>query len=349
MQFEYDFDQHQTLSTFEPTHLRFSTPRSRWGDSKLCLAKARGNGGQQQSQSIRVVLRGATVAKVGHVHNSVRTIVLSDIAGDFGDFLLQLDAHAVDVTKRQMEAWFMHKMDDETIDDYYRECATSMLGFGSVARFFVDASTDVSALAAAASTADRVDLEFRLEGLLFRSQLFAMLWKCRVCHRAPPDERPTSSLSLVDRQEQHPADQQQLPSIDQQQPPADQQQPSTDQQQQTTDRQHPPADRQQPQQRGEPAAYAFVPDEDGDAADDEDGPAGGDVEDLRARLLERANDAVAGHTDALKKLRRAMRMLGCKTRALDLDMLSQLEELLQTAMDVAPSRRSTYNHTRTEY
>jgi hypothetical protein len=343
----------------DPTLLRFSAPKSAPGSAHdVCVSKAylKVGGGSSSAhapalkrQSLRLVLRDATLSKLSPTHQDVRTLVVSEV-GSLTDFMLQLDAHVLTVAKANMEQWFMHRLDDDTVEDYYRECATTILGHGTVARFIIDARVDldegwVDELSAAVCTGDPIDVELKLVGLLFRPQFFTCVWamappapaaaasaaapvtasKATTSSRkspAPPAPVAASKATTSSRKQPAPPEPEPEPT-----PPA------------------PPTPAPAPLAPPAPPApaparstkYAFVDEPEADAEagskeekdeEDEFGPGAHDCAELRHKLFQTLTQRIREHVGDLRVLKLMRRRL-VATPAHDLVALSELDEVLR--------------------
>ncbi len=163
-----------SMADFDAAALRFTAPKEAEdkGDSKVCTARAfllPGKG------ALRLMLRGAAVAKVTHSRRDAHTVsvAMPPRAGPLQAFLLALDARVLEVAQSSTDAWFMHKMNADLVEEYYRGST-----HGTVCRFVVDGTLELPPVVEGAHVdGARVDMVLQLVGLQFRPQYFTCVWK----------------------------------------------------------------------------------------------------------------------------------------------------------------------------
>jgi len=184
--------------------LRFSAPKDAEdrGDSKVCTARAfllPGKG------ALRLEVHCAELAKVTHSRRDAHTLTFAQAASQscaFTSFLMSLDARVLEVAKASTDVWFMHKMNADLVEEYYRGSTAPTVGHGIGARFVIDATPQLpDALVAGA----RVDIVLQLIGLQFRPQYFTCVWKVLSSAASPLPEEAVAEQQPVRRRRTSPA------------------------------------------------------------------------------------------------------------------------------------------------
>jgi hypothetical protein len=146
--------------------LRFTPPRqlnaAANGGGEACLARAYVMPGRM---ALRLTFPACRVVKVRgqtlHVRTS-RTAL---------DLLMMLDERVTEVAKSSVDAWFLHRMDPDLVEEYYRGNSAIDSRHGIVARFVVDAQLQQQLDDAP------LDLTMQFHGVQFRRQYFTAVWK----------------------------------------------------------------------------------------------------------------------------------------------------------------------------
>jgi hypothetical protein len=203
-------------SDFPFEQLRFNTPKSakdsesRDGGevSKVCVAAAVVAPG---AGTLSLLLRGCQVVKVVRGRHSAHTLYVRDVdRSGVTEFIAALDAHVLTVAKASTEPWFAHRLDEDLVEEYYRNSLTTLHGHGTVARFLMDDGKGTETLCAAvaealgdvgddedhgaAAAASGIDVELRLAGIQFRPQTFACMWTVKKAKRAMPAAEPVAPV-----------------------------------------------------------------------------------------------------------------------------------------------------------
>lgn len=147
--------------------LRFTPPRQLNNPStggEACLARAYVMPGRSSLRltfpSCRIVkTRGNTL----HVRTSRAAL----------DLLMTLDERIIEVAKNSVDAWFLHRMDPDLVEEYYRGNSATDIKHGIVARFVVDAAE----LSSQCTVGCPLDLTMQFHGVQFRRQYFTAVWK----------------------------------------------------------------------------------------------------------------------------------------------------------------------------
>ena len=193
-----DDDADRTRDDFCFSALRFTAPKDAEdrGDSKVCTARAYL---LPTKGALRFALVGASVAKVTHSRRDAHTAFIH-IAGDvdhrhrnrhngtptFGEFLVDLDARVLQVAQSNTDVWFMHKMNADLVEEYYRGCSGP--AGGTQGRFVLAAESlppDFLLACADGGSPPRLDLQLQLVGLQFRPQYFTCVWKLASARLSP--------------------------------------------------------------------------------------------------------------------------------------------------------------------
>jgi hypothetical protein len=185
--------------------LRFSPPKDAddRGDSKVCTARAYlvNPGVKGGKTSLRLSLHGADLVRLSHSRQDAHTLVFSQPVVDGGSalvrFMFALDARVLDVARTSTDAWFLHKMNADLVEEYYRGSVSAAVDRHLV-RFVVDSSSIPPALA----PGTRVDATLQLVGLQFRPQYFTCTWKVlsatpEIQDPDPPQQQPNAAAAAV--------------------------------------------------------------------------------------------------------------------------------------------------------
>ena len=175
--------------------LRFTAPKDAEdrGDSKVCLAKAFMLPGKG---SLKIRLEGASIVKVTHSRADTHTvsIAIPGFESDLSAFLLSLDSRVLEVAQSNTNAWFLHKMNADLVEEYYRGCSSALPRAGIVGRFVIDGTGELPKAAAVAKAAP-VSLALQLVGLQFRPQYFTCIWRLLDASASASPPAPASAPS----------------------------------------------------------------------------------------------------------------------------------------------------------
>jgi hypothetical protein len=83
---------------------------------------------------------------------------------------MALDERVIEVAKNSVDAWFLHRMDPDLVEEYYRGNSATDIRHGIVARFVVEGTCKLEVGGA-------VDLTMQFHGVQFRRQYFTATWK----------------------------------------------------------------------------------------------------------------------------------------------------------------------------
>jgi hypothetical protein len=143
--------------------LRFTPPRqtNSTDGGEACLARAYVMPGRS---ALRVAFPSCRIVKVRGqtVHARAPREAL--------DLLMSLDERVIEVAKNSVDAWFLHRMDPDLVEEYYRGNSATDIRHGIVARFVVEGTCKLEVGAA-------VDLTMQFHGVQFRRQYFTATWK----------------------------------------------------------------------------------------------------------------------------------------------------------------------------
>lgn len=285
--------------------LRFTAPKEAEdrGDSKVCTARAYL---LPNKSAMRLTLNNASIAKVTHSRRDAHTAFVHVAASRrhsmLSEFLVNLDARVLQVAQSNTDVWFMHRMNADLVEEYYRGCSGA--AGGAQGRFVLVAESlppDLLLVAAACScpTAPppRLDLSLQLVGLQFRPQYFTCVWRI-VYARLSPTPIP-------------------LPEPQQEETEAEK-------------------EKERPRERKPPRSMLFLDagaDEDegadADADEDEDiGPSAEERAEMREALMARLRALEADHATRVDALRAMIRRLDTSSPRELIGALCEIEETL---------------------
>ena len=172
---------------FDMHDIRFTAPKDAEdrGDSKVCTARAYVLPGKG---ALRISVVNATVEKLTHSRRDAHTLFVcnADARGrrdDFAAFMRQLDVRVLEVAQGNTDAWFMHKMNADLVEEYYRGCAAA-----TASRFVLQTEALQPELLAPRPPGATFDMQLQLVGLQFRPQYFTCVWKVASVRASPPSE-----------------------------------------------------------------------------------------------------------------------------------------------------------------
>ena len=143
--------------------VRFTPPRqsSSTNGGEACLARAYV---MPARCALRIAFPGCRIVKVRGqtVHARAPREAL--------DLLMSLDERVIEVAKNSVDAWFLHRMDPDLVEEYYRGNSATDIRHGIVARFVVEGTCKLEVGAT-------VDLVMQFHGVQFRRQYFTATWK----------------------------------------------------------------------------------------------------------------------------------------------------------------------------
>jgi hypothetical protein len=161
--------------------LRFAPPRS--DTDEECLAKAFIMPGKTP---LRLRVRGCLVTKVAESRkNSPTMFVRASGGSSLTAYAMALDDHVVQVAKTNIDAWFLHKMNADLVEEYYRGSTATDSTHGVVGRFVLSGRLPET-LAVGAS----YDLTLHLVGVQFRRQYFTAVWTLLAHDAVEADQAP---------------------------------------------------------------------------------------------------------------------------------------------------------------
>ena len=177
--------------------LHFAAPKEsddngRGDNTKVCTARAYLVPGKG---ALSISLMGASISKVTHSRRDAHTAFVRVVgAGSrrmamrgldaFSEFLIALDARVLEVAQTHTDSWFMHKMNADLVEEYYRGCA----GSAAQARFVLAAESlppDLLLACSGGVPPPLLDLQLTLVGLQFRAQYFTCVWKLTHARLSP--------------------------------------------------------------------------------------------------------------------------------------------------------------------
>ena len=150
--------------------IRFAPPKEDGESSDACVAKAYVMPGRA---ALRVALRGCKVVRVRESRKNVPTVHFLCGRHEL-EMLMALDERVVAIAKTSIDAWFMHKMNPDLVEEYYRGNTETDIKHGIVARIVIDGKL---AKRMASPSETPVDVTLRLVGVQFRRQFFTPVWK----------------------------------------------------------------------------------------------------------------------------------------------------------------------------
>lgn len=168
--------------------LRIAPPREISDGSDVCLARAYV---VPARVGMRVRIRCCKIARVTDSRKNTTTIFLRGHK-EARRFMMDMDARITDITKNNIDAWFMHKISPDLVDEYYRSSTTADHLGVIVRAVIVDGTNKLSAISGAFDGGASVDLHMQLLGVQFRRQYFAPVWRllgAEVSKEQPPPVR----------------------------------------------------------------------------------------------------------------------------------------------------------------
>jgi hypothetical protein len=149
--------------------LKLSAPRTMPSDKDdVCMAKAVV---MPAKAVLKLRVRNLKVARI--VDGRIPTL-LARVGRPVRDFLMALDSRVVATTKENNAAWFLHQMDADLVEDYYRSSTVTDAAHGVLARFVLDSTPIPPHLL---SPCNVVDAVLQLVGVQFRRQYYTVVWK----------------------------------------------------------------------------------------------------------------------------------------------------------------------------
>jgi hypothetical protein len=148
--------------------LRFAPPRDVGESGEACVARAYMMPGRS---ALRVNIAGCEVVKVRESRKNTPTVIASTCKSALA-MLMALDEHILGIAKANIDAWFLHKMNADLVEEYYRGNSATDLKRGVLARFVLEGK-----LASSVQDGRSVDMTLQLIGVQFRRQYFTPMWK----------------------------------------------------------------------------------------------------------------------------------------------------------------------------
>ena len=148
--------------------LRFAPPKDVGESGEACVARAYMMPGRS---ALRVKIEGCEVVKVRESRKNAPTVIASACKTALA-MLMALDEHILGIAKANIDAWFLHKMNADLVEEYYRGNSATDLKRGVLARFVLEGK-----LASSVQEGHAVDLTLQLIGVQFRRQYFTPVWK----------------------------------------------------------------------------------------------------------------------------------------------------------------------------
>ena len=173
--------------------LRFLPPREQSESSgEACIAKAYMMPGKA---ALRVKLIGCQVTGIRESRKNAPTVLARASKATIA-LLMSLDEHVLSIVKTNVDAWFLHRMHADLVEEYYRGNTATHIKHGVLGRFVLDGERT-----AVVTDGAIVDLHMQFVGIQFRRQYFTPVWKVLSAEPSDAKATPTSFEDAEDGEE----------------------------------------------------------------------------------------------------------------------------------------------------